>query len=658
MTFGAAQAPPGTGTATPTHGTETPATGDAQTTAYRYVVTAISATGEESTPNIPFDNYTSGGGYSRIMSTDGNAFMTLNWAAPAGTAPASYNIYRQGEVPNSIAPAGALFGLIGSSTGTSYVDRDNNPDFGTAPPQNAIPFSAGNYPGCVAYFLERLWFAASGPNPDKIWCSQPGNFTNFNVTYPVTASDAITESLLSTQINAIKCLVPMPSGMIAGTAGGAWLLSGGSVGSGGIPASITPSDITAQPQASNGFSDVPPIVINYDVVFIQNKQSIVRDLSYNFYVNIYTGTDMTTLSNHLFSGRSVREWSYAEEPFKLIWAVQDNGALLCLTYLKEQDVYGWSRHDTLGLFQSVCTVSEGNVDATYFVVLRPLNGVLTYTIERLADRALLDGSPAFGIPANIESSWCVDCGLSLPQPAPVATLFPGYGATAAGAAGIVFSTDTPVFSAGNVGSVLRGNGGWATITAYVSPIEVVATVKVPFPPFPNDPTLRPIQIAPNQWTMTAPVSTVSGLDALNGMTVSILADGNVMPQQVVAGGSVTLLQPASSVIVGLPYTCQLQTLYLDTGEPTSQGKRKKVNAVSIRAKDSRGLQAGRTPATCVDVKQWSEQRQPRRPAAAHHRRPANCARPGLRHGRAVLGSGERARAGYRARRHSGDNPWR
>jgi hypothetical protein len=78
---------------------------------------------------------------------------------------------------------------------------------------------------------------------------------------------------------------------------------------------------------------------------------------------------------------------------------------------------------------------------------------------------------------------------------------------------------------------------------------------------------------------------------------------------VVAGGSITLQQAASSVIVGLPFQCQLQTLNIDVGEGgpggSIQGKLKKIGAVTIRVKDTRGLKAGRTPATVVPVKEWN-----------------------------------------------------
>jgi hypothetical protein len=53
-----------------------------------------------------------------------------------------------------------------------------------------------------------------------------------------------------------------------------------------------------------------------------------------------------------------------------------------------------------------------------------------------------------------------------------------------------------------------------------------------------------------------------------------------------------LSQPCTKVHVGLGYDCQLQTLYLDTGEPTIQGKRKNITAMTMRVDQTRGLAAG------------------------------------------------------------------
>ena len=101
----------------------------------------------------------------------------------------------------------------------------------------------------------------------------------------------------------------------------------------------------------------------------------------------------------------------------------------------------------------------------------------------------------------------------------------------------------------------------------------------------------------------AAATVFGGLFHLVGMTVTGLADGNVIPPTVVAAdGSVTLSQAASVVTIGLSYTPQLQTLPLDLGEPTVQGKRKKITAVTVRCSQTLSLSIGSSFTTLVPMK--------------------------------------------------------
>jgi hypothetical protein len=270
--------------------------------------------------------------------------------------------------PPARDPCGSQLRLHRNGHGTSFVDGNIVPDFATNFPNAANPFS-GNNPATVGYFQQRLVFAGSNSFPETLWASQPGAFKNFDTTNPSADDNAITATLISNQVNNIKHMVAMPGGLVVLTGGGAWQVSGG-----GSDAPITPRTVTATPQAYNGCSDVPPIVINYDIIYNQARGSVVRDLSYSFYTNIYTGADISVMSNHLLIGRSIAGWAYAEDPFKVIWSVTSDGELLSLTYLKEQEVIGWAHHDTYGLFTSVAQIPEGNTSAVYVVVKRTVLG--------------------------------------------------------------------------------------------------------------------------------------------------------------------------------------------------------------------------------------------------------------------------------------------
>lgn len=530
---------------------------------------------------------------------------------------------------------------------------------------------SGTYPGCVAYFQQRRWYGYALNTPNTYFASQPGAFQNFDKSIPVNDGDAFEGAPWAQQINGIQFMQPTSAGLMMLTGNGAWYLTGGN------SAAVTASTQTAASQAYNGCHyHINPIVVNYDILYVQSKGSIVRDLSFNFFSNIWTGTDMTVLSNHLFNYHQMQQWAYAEEPYKLIWVIRDDGIMLCLTYLKEQDVYAWTRHDTNGFYVGVCSVVEPPVDAVYVIVKRYVQGQWRYYSERMDNRNW----------QNAEDCFCVDAGLSYPMPLPAATLIPssasgtnnislvniisggsnytsptitavdetgeGTGATfsatlssgvitaitpldqgenytmgltsivitdntGSGAISqpiitnnVIFNTSEDVFSPEDVGSIIRiGNnnasvadtgvttngGGKAIITEYASGTQVTANIIQPIVAVvPNDPNNTPVPAISGQWSLTKPTTSVSGLNHLEGLEVSILADGSVVPSQTVKNGTIYFLQEYSSITIGLPFMVQLQTLYLDVqeGSDTVQGKRKEIISVIARVEGSRGLSVG------------------------------------------------------------------
>lgn len=536
----------------------------------------------------------------------------------------------------------------------------------------------GTYPSTVAYFQERRIYASTPNQPDTYFMSQPGLFKNFDSRIPTVDDDAIIGTPWSVEVNGIQFMISMPGGLVALTGLEAWQLTGAG-GSSLNPQPLTPANQQAQPQAYNGCSArVPPTKIDYDIVYVQAKGSLFRDLSYNFWANIYTGTDITYLSPHLFLGMQILSTAWCEEPNRIMWATRNDGVLLSLTFFKQQEIMGWARHDTYGRFWSCCSVTEPPVDALYVAVERPFAGGDAYTIERMDNR----------IWAANENAWCSDAGLQtvLPQPAGtlsassatglgqpdgVTNLVGGANYNAATTTGVlqdptgagtvvtlsivagvvtdigfaggsgytnpqlqiidtsglgqgasagvslsnaaIFTCTAPSFSAGSVGQVIRMGGGKAVVTAYNTANQVTANIIAPITQiYPNSPQAAPIPAAQGDWSLAPQTTTVAGLWHLVGSMVSILADGQPLnPQIVASNGTVTLSTAASLVTVGLGFTAQLQTLYLDAGQPTEQTKRKVIPSVNVRL-EATGLSGAATgtnqtdgstlspPATVVD----------------------------------------------------------
>lgn len=97
---------------------------------------------------------------------------------------------------------------------------------------------------------------------------------------------------------------------------------------------------------------------------------------------------------------------------------------------------------------------------------------------------------------------------------------------------------------------------------------------------------------------------LTGLSYLEGQTVSIFADGNVLAQQIVSGGQITINSSAyTNITVGLPYTGKLVTMRIEAGADvgTAQGKTKRVTQATLRVKNTIGGQIGMDGYDLVDI---------------------------------------------------------
>ena len=379
--------------------TYTNAGGMANNWTTQYVVTSCStSTGEESLPSSVLQAT-----MTNQLNQNNTNINNLSWSS-IGNAN-YYRVYRSVMLNQGTTtyPSSQMYGYIGQTSNTNFSDANFSPDFTQSPPSGTNPFASSNNPGVVTYFQNRKVYAGSNSYPTTLWMSQPSAFKDMNTSNPTQDSDAITATITNKQVNAIKHLVSVNE-LLALTSGGSFKISGGQ------GAAITPSTLTVTPQAYNGCSDVPPIVVGNDILYVQAKGSRVRDLSYNFYADVFTGSDMTIMAPHLFYAHQILEWAYAEEPFNLIWAVRDDGIMLGFTYLKEQDVYAWTRHDTNGLFKSVASVSEGTEDAVYTIVQRTIPGINSGNpvkyVERMASRNFMTSGVT-----DITKAWFVDCGV-------------------------------------------------------------------------------------------------------------------------------------------------------------------------------------------------------------------------------------------------------
>lgn len=109
-----------------------------------------------------------------------------------------------------------------------------------------------------------------------------------------------------------------------------------------------------------------------------------------------------------------------------------------------------------------------------------------------------------------------------------------------------------------------------------------------------------------QLNNAAPVSAVSGLEHLEGLEITLLADGKTC-QHTVTDGRVGLDTPARNILAGLSYSSELETMPLEaaSAQGSSSGRKKKVSAINIHLKNSLGAEVG-TDFEHLEAIKWPE----------------------------------------------------
>lgn len=283
-----------------------------------------------------------------------------------------------------------------STPSLSIVDDNVLPDTTQSPPEDIILLNSEpfDYPSTTTYHEQRRWFAGTYDKPQVLWATRTGTEANLTSSIPARDADGIEVRIASSQYNQVRHIVPL-SDLIAFTAGGEFRIYADAA-----PA-ITPTSISIKPQGYAGASNVQPVVTTGSILYVQAQGSRVRELSYSWEANAYKTVDASIMAPHRFNGYTLTQMAFSRAPDSIAWAVRSDGVLLGLTYVPDQQVYGWHAHDTDGAFESVCVVPEDNEDVLYVVVRRTIGEATVRYIERMRSRLFTDQADAFYVDSGL-----------------------------------------------------------------------------------------------------------------------------------------------------------------------------------------------------------------------------------------------------------------
>jgi hypothetical protein len=535
-----------------------------------YVVTTVAPNGiDESAPS-------SAATANNNLNAQGSS-NTITWSAVSGAA--RYNIYKRQN---------GLYGLIGQTDLTTFTDNNIGPDLGITPPiVDTVFASSGNYPGAVSYFEQRRVFAGTTNAPQTLWMTRTGTESDISYHIPLLDTDRIAFRVAAREANTIRHLVPLTQ-LLALTSAAEWRVS---------PVNsdvISPTTISVRPQSYVGANNVQPSIVNNTVVYCSARDGHVRELGYSWQASGFVTGDLSIRATHLFDNFDITDMCYSKAPQPLLWFISSTGSMLGLTYIPEQQIGAWHQHETDGDFESCAAVAEGPEDRLYVIVKRTIGGVTKRYVERFASRQV----------GELKDCFFVDSGLTYNGTNTTATTVTVTGGTTWGPADVLTITaSSAIFqfpATTDVGDAIvltDANGNTYRLTILSTTSTTVATARTDL--------ILPVAlrgVATAVWAFAR--DTVAGLTHLEGKTVSILADGAVMPQVTVTGGVAVLQRPSVVVHVGLPYVSDLETLPMALQmEAFGQGRAKNVNEAFLRVYRSSGIFVGPDADNLVEAKQ-------------------------------------------------------
>ena len=262
--------------------------------------------------------------------------------------------------------------------------------------------AANGYPSCGTFFEERFCLAGSLLYPETVWGSVVGDYENFSPG--VDDSDSFEFTLAGRQVNVIQWIEPREY-LIIGTAGAEWRLGPEDTGK-----ALTPLNVVAKQQTSFGCYNMMPETIGTATLFLQHAGKKIREFTYQWESNGYVAPDLTILAEHI-TAAGIRGMAYQQEPASILWALDAEGALIGMTYLRDQDVVGWHQHPMgTAEVESLACIPGNGYDELWAIIKRTVNGATVRYVEMMEEA--FDDTAADYIANKGLNAFFVDSGIT------------------------------------------------------------------------------------------------------------------------------------------------------------------------------------------------------------------------------------------------------
>ena len=284
-------------------------------------------------------------------------------------------------VSSLIYESGGITGVVrvnqstGSTIGTGYILSPLGSTAVTELWEEGSWSHVRGWPTAVALHEGRLWWAGKA----SIWGSVADAYESFS---PDTEGDSgpINRSIASGGVDRVQWLASLGRLIVGAETRELQAKTGA------LEEPLTPTNFNLRDISSQGSASVPPIKFDNRLLFVQNGQTRLMEISYSGETLDYRTVDRTVLVPEIGEPAIVR-MAAQRQPDTRIHVVRADGTVGVLVSEPAEDVAAWIDIATTaanGAVEEVAVLPSSGEDAVYYIVRREINGSTYRYLERWA----------------------------------------------------------------------------------------------------------------------------------------------------------------------------------------------------------------------------------------------------------------------------------
>lgn len=312
-----------------------------------------------------------------IRYSDNKYYKALNSGTTGGVKP----VHSKGSISDGgvqweyIHSGYAVFKIKSFTNGTTVVlnavgDEEVPAEFvskGTDYYELGLIHKGSEYPFCGAFFRNRFCFMINVKGVPYVCLSCSDDYDNFadKEHGEVLATNAITIQVVSNKYNK-GCWLSPASVLFVGTTTGEFYIDSASSGE-----AFAPDNSKIQQISAVGSLPIQPVRVGSHTLFVTASGTSVRDIVYSYSTDTYDPIEVSLFGKHLLTS-GITGVAYQEYPDKIVWFTVNDGRLIGMTFMSEQNVQAVHQHYLGGDVENIAVIPnpEYNIDDLWLVIKR------------------------------------------------------------------------------------------------------------------------------------------------------------------------------------------------------------------------------------------------------------------------------------------------